>query len=221
MMLMKVVVDRETLGSSLEKAEILFYGFAGALYLGLLGEVFSGLGFLPFLFWFVVVSLALRSFRQVFLNLQYSFWSFGVVFFVYGLVSLFNNKDSFFIVNCYVVALVQLFFLFLILSSPFFYSRIVWWECHPCSREELEVEVEVDGKKVPGRLTDLKKQGVCTVLFERFDPKIEAQLQRQGHQWDVKVVSRRKLMFGRGYLYGMKFSSEENNLQHLKIKRNS
>lgn len=205
-----MAVDQDALKIELGRIRYSFYGFAFFVTLGLLGEVFTGqLGF-RFFFWVPVVLLSLKSFYQVLFNFQYSFWSFAFGLFTYILLSMLGSEGSF-IINCYSIALILLIFLCFMTSSPIFYPRITWWEYDFRFRGELKIEAHIGEKTVQGRLTDLRREAGCVVLFERLKLGQEFTINYQDGEdsesnlYPVKAISRRSSTLGRGYTYGVKF----------------
>ena len=221
---MKVALDQFTLKTALARIQGLFYGFAILTVLGLLGEFFSGQRGVSFFFWAGVIIVSLKSFHQVLLNFQYSFWSFAFCLVIYIVVTIVGT-DSGFVANCYSIALVMLVLLCLMVSSPLFYPRITWWEYDFRFRGELKISACINGKNIPGRLTDLRRRAGCVVLFEKLSPGTELTINYEGRygkgkgkkqkvddqgsdgmgSYSVKIISRRGSILGRGYTYGVKF----------------
>ena len=213
---MKVSIDRETLRQDLNKIRNLFYGFAGFVVLGFLGELFSGgPGFLGSCFWAVVIAMALRSFRQVLFNFQYTFWTFSLCFLLY-IFSAFVGADNAFVFNCYLIAFVLLLILCWTLGSPLFYPRITWWEYDFRFQGELKITAHLpDSGSVPGRLTDLRRMAGCIVLFEELPSGTEFTIDYEHpggvKTYLIKVMSRRSAIPGRGYIYGVQFLFAEDS----------
>lgn len=205
---MKVAIDRLGLRHTLERIDYLFYGFGVFAALGLLAELFAGYLGLSFFFWAIMLGFSLRSFRQVLYNFQYSFWSFALFFSVYILLTMVGADDSF-VVNCYLIALILLVILCAIMSSPLFYPRITWWEYDFRFRGELKIHAYLPGQKAPGRLTDLRREAGCIVLFEKLAPGTEFTIDYKNgdeiNTYLVRVMLRRGPTLGRGYTYGVKF----------------
>ena len=221
---MKVVVDKKALKPTLNRVYILFYGFSGFVLLGFLGEIFWGSLGVRALFWGGVLWVSYKFFREVLSNFQYSFWSFAIGFFLYILITIGKGGEgSFFIVNCYLIALIFLMALCWTLSSPIFFPRISWWEYDFRFCGELKIIISVDGVEVPGRLTDLRQGAGCIMLFKKLELEKEITIHYNNgdgvNAYKVRIMSRRSTTLGRGYTYGVKFclfdSEDEKKIKYL------
>ena len=219
---MKVAIDHTALQGTLQRIHGLLYGFALFLALGLLGELFSQGMRLGLLFWGIVLSLSFKSLRQVLLNFQYSFWSFALGFAIYLVFSMLGAESSL-VTNCYLLALALLAWLCATVSSPLFYPRITWWEYDFRFRGELKINAHLSNQCIVGRLTDLRREAGCVVLFEKLSSGTEFNIDyKHGEETNtylVKVMSQRSSTMGRGYTYGVKFlfsaNADRNNFQRL------
>ena len=205
---MSMTIDRSALRHTMERINYLFYGFGAFVVLGLLGELFSGNLGLSFFFWGTIIALSLKSFRQVLLNFQYSFWSFAFVFSLYILLAIVET-DNRVVFNSYLIAFILLVVLCLIVSSPLFYPRITWWEYDFRFRGELKIRVHKKNLETLGRLTDLRRGAGCIVLFEKLELGTEFFIDYKNgdeiNSYLVKIISHRSSTQGRGYTYGVKF----------------
>lgn len=207
---MKVVVDESSLKPTLDRAYVLFYGFAVFALLGFLGEVFLGNLGMRSLIWGFALWVSYRFFRETLSHFQYSFWSFAAGFAIYILITISKGGEgAFFIVNCYLIALIFLIVLCWTLSSPIFFPRITWWEYDFRFCGELKITVLVDGVETSGRLTDLRQGAGCIMLFEKLEPEKEITIRYNNdsgiNMYKAKIMSRRSTTLGRAYTYGVKF----------------
>ena len=221
---MSIIIDQSALKHTVERIDYLFYGFSFFVILGLLGELFLGSLGLSFFFWGPLMALSLKSFRQVLVNFQYSFWSFTLGISLYFFFTIAETNSSV-VINCYSIAFILLVILCLIVSSPLFYPRITWWEYDFRFRGELKIHAHGKDLKTSGRLNDLRREAGCIILFEKLELGTEffIDYQKSGeiNSYPVKIMSRRSSTQGRGYTYGVKFLfSQHADLERFKSLSN-
>ncbi len=167
---------------------------------------------LPFLILFY------RIYYKTLTELYYTFWTFSSFVLIYILVGLVHGiatelASLFYI---YFLALIFLGLKFYILSSPFYYPRIRWWEYDFRYRYDLKIKVRSEKLDLinEGRLTDLRRGAGCVILFDDFEvgDKLVLKIETQFKKIDLnaEIMSKREYSVGRGIYYGVKFHFEEN-----------
>ena len=172
---------------------------------------------------FIVFVILLRTYISTLKALQYSFWSISIFLFLY----VFNGFTSYLIdahwtlMVCYFLLMGLLVAIMYLMSSPLFYPRIRWWESDVRITGELKVKIkQEDGEEViEARLTDLRREAGCLVLFpdveigkefslDIFEPPFPTHIK-------IKMMCRRPVAPGRGFAYGVKFLTQ--NVEEKKI----
>lgn len=163
----------------------------------------------------IIAALVQRTYQKTLKNLQYSFWTFSSLIFVY-LFDEFTNHlfeyDSV-LTTCYFILLAILCVIFYIISSPLFYPRVRWWEYDFRYQGDLKVKIyptpDNDQLFYEARLTDLRRGAGCLVLFQEIEMGKEFQMQIFdpvfAKMLKIKFMSKRSVGPGRGYVYGIKF----------------
>ena len=210
---MLIAIDRATLKSTLTKIDYLFAAHVFFMAVGIIGEWLVGeQGFFAMLFLGILSVLVYQSMSKVLKNLQYTFWSFA---FVTGGISIFFTltSESFLIVNCFFASGLFLLFLCLAVSTPLLYPLIMWWEYDFRFRGDLKIHAHLKDRCVDGRLTDLRREAGCVVLFEQLDLGEEFTIDYihsgERTKYKVKAVTRRASSQGRGFTYGVQFQLNE------------
>lgn len=164
----------------------------------------------------IAILFLYRLYFQLVVELYYSFWTFtffNAFYIFYGInENLFGDGHAllFFI---YLAAMVVLCLECYYLSSPIYFPRVKWWEYDFRYRGDLKVKVEINGEKHNGRLTDLRRNAGCVVLFnelsvgEKFKVITEAVLSTV--ELEFEVVTKRENSIGRGVTYGVKVITNE------------
>lgn len=206
---MAVLIDRSYLSNTITTAKTLFYSAWGVQILSLVVELIWGEGsFLFDLFCFLLFIYIFRSSEKVFKKLQYSLWSFLAGLLLWNIWFIFNS-ESIVVQNLSLISGILFFSLGIHMSPPYLYPRLTWWEYDFRFRGDLKVWAHQQDTCTQGRLTDLRKDAACVVLFDRLRPGTEFVIDyafgEEHLKNKVRVISRREAFFGRGYLYGVKF----------------
>ncbi len=164
----------------------------------------------------IIVPLFYRGFFKALHYLYYSFWAFAIIDLIYIFYSLatafiFAAPDA--VLYIYLIAIGLILLEMFVLSSPIYYPKVVWWEYDFRYRHELKINVQVPCLNTicEGRLTDLRRNAGCIVLFEKIDlgenltVRILSTEQQQEMLLSSEVMSIKEYTFGRGHTYGVKF----------------
>lgn len=183
-----------------------------AIVIKLYSSNFKAINFLLLL----IVPIFYRGFFKTLHYLYYSFWSFAVIDLIYVFYSLitaiiFGGPDA--LLYIYMLALGLLLLEMYVLSAPIYYPKVVWWEYDFRYRHELKINVQIPclNTVCEGRLTDLRRNAGCIVLFEKIDlgenltVRILSTEQQQEMLLSSEVMSIKEYTFGRGHTYGVKF----------------
>lgn len=174
-------------------------------------ETFDVIHWFKMAFWAILYNFTFRTFRK----LDLYFWLFSTVIGIYLSWSLFLTSvlgGSYILFYMYVTANVALWLQLFIMSSPIFFPRTAWWEYDFRYRPDLKISVEIhQGSQVDsftGRMTDIRRQAACVVLFQDLPLKkiIILRTEESGLPVELKaqIISKREYSFGRGITYGVK-----------------
>lgn len=207
--MIKVLIDQNSLGGDLKKLRYLFTVLCILMGTAILMRLFLGeLGFFYFIITSIVFSWMVISYKEVFDNLQYSFWGFSISIALY-IKYLYFQTDSYLVENLLIASLFILGTLCYSIATPIFYPRIMWWEYDFRFKGDLKIWAHLGNKCVSARLTDLRRKAGCIVMFEKQRPGSEFKIDyKNGDEtltYRVKVMSRRESNLGRGYTYGVQF----------------
>ncbi len=169
------------------------------------------LHFIKMLLWALFFNLFFKSLYR----LEMSFWMFSLFLFFYlgsCLVGTLIHRDSYVLFYMYMTANVALWMELYMMSSPIFFPRTSWWEYDFRFRSELKIDVEIHtGAQVEsftGRMTDIRRQAACVVLFHEIPKKKKIIIKSTDFGYPVElkavVISKREYSFGRGLTYGVK-----------------
>ena len=165
----------------------------------------------------IIMPFFYRGFFKALHYLYYSFWGFAVITLIYLFYSLitavlFASVPDV-LLYFYLGAIGFLLLEMYVLAGPVYYPKVVWWEYDFRYRHELKINVYVPclDKICEGRLTDLRRNAGCIVLFEKIDlgeeltVRILSTEQQQEMLLSSEVMSSKEYTIGRGYTYGVKF----------------
>ena len=219
---MTVLIDRAYLRSTITTAKALFYSAWIVQFLALFVEMIWGAGSFVFdLLCLVVFIFIFRANEKIFKKLQYSFWSFKTSLILWNFWLIYNS-ESVFVQNACFVSAILFFSLCLHMSTPYLYPRLTWWEYDFRFRGDLKIWIHQEDSCIQGRLTDLRKDAACVVMFDRLKPGstfvIDYQFGDEHLKNEVRVISRREAFFGRGYLYGVKFILDKKSKDDAKFQ---
>lgn len=215
-----------------ERIELLHWGNFCLVLFSIVLELCSG--FIGF-FFIPKIAAALifyRFFFKVKRNLQYSYWTLSNLLLAYLVYSL-ASSPSFLLAICYLLATVFLCGEMYLFFSPLYYPLIRWWEYDFRYRDDLKISVTIEGKKIPGRLTDLRRGAGCVALFakHRHGTALTIKMERFENitPFKAEIVSRRCYSLGRPYTYGVRLNiaseKDEKNYDtlvgHWKNRRHS
>jgi hypothetical protein len=164
--------------------------------------------------WFLVLALLYRFLFTTLRELQYTFWSITLILFTFFLSSAYyyNGKSETFAL-IYLLLVIILIIESYIMSSPVFYPRVQWWEYDFRVRGDIKIDTNLKEGVVEGRLTDLRRNAGCIVLFNELSIgdifQFETIFLEEKIKFQVEVVSKREPCPGRGISYGVRFIFEE------------
>jgi len=172
--------------------------------------------------WALLAPLTLFSLRTL-KDLYYSFWTFSGLIMLYCLCSFFILENSNASSGYFLIFLGFVILLYLV-ASPLYYPRVNWWESDFRYRGDIVIDVTYKEKMLEGRLTDLRRQAGCVVLFDEIMLGEELLLKTEYGEKLIyltgEVVSRRETLPGRGITYGFYFKLEneddKKSLNHLR-----
>jgi hypothetical protein len=208
---MKIKFIDFKLKQDFDRIVILHYCHFIILSMLLLIEFLSGFtGFLSSLIKIGFLFFIYKMYFKMMRNFYYTFWTFSFFIFLYMLVGLWNG---FFVYShipiawLYFLAIIALAVECYYLSSPLYYPRVSWWEYDFRFRDDLKVEIIVDNQKMSGRLTDIRRNAGCVVLFESLKTGAVIDLKTIEGEIELvaEIVSKRFNNVGRGIIYGVKF----------------
>ena len=168
------------------------------------------------LLFLILIPLFYRGFFKALHYLYYSFWVFAAIDLIYIFYSfftamIFGYPDA--VLYIYLSAFGLIILEMYVLYAPIYYPKVVWWEYDFRYRHELKIKVQIPGLNTvcEGRLTDLRRNAGCIVLFEKINlgenltVRILSTEQQQEMLLSTEVMSVKEYTFGRGHTYGVKF----------------
>ena len=188
---------------------MLFFAFHLEIFLGF--SRFDLTYFIKLIFWLSFSNLYFKTLYR----LELYFWMFSLIIIFYMTGSLLWSiffSHSYFLFYAYLTANIALWMELYMMSSPIFFPRTSWWEYDFRFRPDLKIEVELhQGAQVEsfeGRMTDIRRQAGCVVLFHDIPrkKKIVLKCSEAGTQYEffAVIISKREYSFGRGITYGVK-----------------
>jgi len=153
-------------------------------------------------------------------KLNYTYWTFSVVFIIYFSYKFFGHifPPNFHKISAwYLLAIGILVGQMYILLSPIYYPRVNWWEYDFRFRDDIKIRIHLKGieKSVEGRMTDLRRLAACVVSFEDFPLGEMVDIEIVGRNVSSKVtsqiISKRYYSLGRGNIYGVFFHFDTND----------
>lgn len=171
-----------------------------------------------FIFSIIFFKLYYKSLR----DLYYSFWGLSAMLFFYLMFTfmllLHQYGLSYFLLG-HIFLLGFFWSICLLISSPVYYPIINWWEFDFRYRVDLKVFYQPQisltgelGEKIEGRLSDLRREAGCLVLFKLYelsqDGLLYLNFKDQDYQFKVRLITLCEMVPGRGYHYGLKFLSQ-------------
>jgi hypothetical protein len=102
---------------------------------------------------------------------------------------------------------------------------IQWWEYDFRFRPDIRIWVEEGEQGHRARLTDLRRGAGCVIMFHpvAIGTMIKVKTEVMGQRFEIRaeIVSRKEPILGRGYIYGVRFDSEDlEQRQRLKLLTN-
>jgi hypothetical protein len=171
-----------------------------------------------------------RPYYKTIKNRYYTFWTFSIFLLFYLLYKVYELHFIFglsHIAILYLVSSIILIFKMYELSSPIYYPRFNWWEYDFRYRDDLKILVKPinqNDDEYKARLTDLRRYAGCVALFEELKPGEEILISVDINGESVKlraiVMSKRRELLGRPYIYGIKFKfdSRTNKKRYTQLK---
>ncbi len=207
-----------------DKAIMLQYIHMFLCFFALFMEYLSGVRSFSLFSIFKIIFMA-TGYRFMFIALKelyYTFWTLLLIFFCYFLLESYSYNSisqpyTLLYTLCGIVLAIEAY----IMSSPIFYPRLKWWEYDFRIRDDIKIRASLNEKEVNGRLTDLRREAGCIVLFQEvtIGEKIsfKTEFLDEDILFETEVVSKRETCPGRGISYGVKFlfdSEEDKRLYH-------
>lgn len=154
-----------------------------------------------------------RFFFKTIKNLYYTFWTFSGFLALY-ITAQFFIVDSVVLTYCLMLAFIFLLSEMYVLSSPIYYPIVNWWDYDFRFRDDIKIKTSInDGEFTVGRLTDLRRQAACIVLFEDLDVgqrlSLEIDYADDHFTPTVEIMSKRQYSLGRPFHYGVSFIFKE------------
>lgn len=172
-----------------------------------------------------------RPYYKTIKNRYYTFWTFSLFLLIYLFYKVYELHFVFslgHIAILYLISSVILILKMYELSSPIYYPRFNWWEYDFRYRDDLKILVKAlshNDFELKARLTDLRRYAGCVALFEELKPGEEILISVDVNGEAVKlrgiVISRRRELLGRPYIYGIKFKfdSRTNKKRYTQLKK--
>lgn len=160
----------------------------------------------------------------------YTYWTFSALLFFF---LLFKTNEQFYqlhqphIGTLYLISSLLLVWKMYLLSSPIYYPRVNWWEYDFRYRDDLKIKVKINEEKneLEARLTDLRRQAGCLAIFEEVNLGDELVITATVEEETVNlrgiVMSKRRELLGRPYIYGVqfKFDNRRNKKRYNLLKK--
>lgn len=169
-----------------------------------------------FIFQFILLLVSYNFYYSALSNLYYSYWNMSLVFGIYYIVSLSRNfliLDNPMIGFLFLLSVGFILIACYIISSPLYYPRFHWWEYDFRFRADIRCWVEVDGKQLRGRLSDLRRGAACLELFHSMPVGhpilVSVEILNQNFILSGEVRSKREPIIGRSIVYGVKFVNQD------------
>ena len=158
-------------------------------------------------------------------NRYYTFWTFSALLMIYLLFKIFEQYElaQVHIAILYAISTFILLWKMYLLSSPIYYPRFNWWEYDFRYRDDLNIIVKMNDTNYDGRLTDLRRHAGCIALFEEVEIgkeiMVSATVKNESVNLRGIVMSRRRELLGRPYIYGIqfKFDSRTNKKRYSQL----
>jgi hypothetical protein len=195
---------------------------------GFIGESVAGRFVLnlTFVLQFSLLIVALNFHLKALKNLLNSFWSLTFLLLPFYVIALSRNYfvlDNQWTATWYAIAAVLLALVAWQISTPLYYPMIQWWEYDFRFRPDIKIEVDVDSEhSYDARLSDLRRSGGCVVMFQSVPVgtvfTVKTDVVNNRFKIKAEVISRKEPILGRGFIYGVKFQSEDlEQKQRLKL----
>jgi hypothetical protein len=218
------------LQKSFDKVKLLTFLQFIFVVIGFLGEAFvtQSVLNLSFIFQFLILLVIFNFYYRALINLYYSYWNISLILSVYYLVSLSRNYlvlSNPLIGSLFLFSFIFLFAAVYIISSPLYYPRFSWWEYDFRFRADIKCSVEIEGKEIWGRLSDLRRGAACLELFAQLPVgqsiQINTEILNQNFTLFGEIRSKREPIIGRSHVYGIKFVNYDlEQRQRLKFLTN-
>jgi|GEM_PF-2908086 len=153
-------------------------------------------------------------FYQMFLNLQYTFWTFSVFFAAFwGYKILFyTTKFHFNFLGASIFMSVIFLTACYLLYSPIYYPKVRWWEYDFRFREDVKAFFSLHNRPlrlIECRVTDFRRNSGCVVSFEDLNSgeiiEFKIPYQEKILSPKAKIITKREYLLGRGKTYGISF----------------
>ncbi len=158
----------------------------------------------------------------------YTYWSLSSLLFLYMLFKIHEQFFELHHAHIGILYLISCFILIMkmyLLSSPIYYPRVSWWEYDFRYRDDLKITVKIKDSEYVARLTDLRRYAGCVALFEELKLGTEIIINAKVDDVSVnlrgQVMSKRKDLIGRPFIYGVqfKFDSRSNKKRYIQLVR--
>lgn len=207
--------------------KFLLKAFFFFIHLAVMTEIIAGpkLRLVLRLLFFIYLS---KPYYKTIKHRYYTYWTFSFSLFVY---ILFKINEQFFVLHhshigaLYVVSCLILILKMYLLSSPIYYPRVSWWEYDFRYRDDLRIKVKSEAHEYDARLTDLRRHAGCVGLFEEIklgdEIVITVKVDDDAVNLRGQVMSKRRDLIGRPYIYGVKFKfdSRSNKKRYIQLER--
>ncbi|EQC42920.1 type IV pilus assembly protein PilZ [Bacteriovorax sp. BSW11_IV] len=205
------ILEKLNLSQDHNKIQILFWGVFFLLVLGEVSvAVYTGDILYPLakvIGLTIFYSFYYRSLKRFY----YTYWTLSLFIMLDILFHLYDGifvYGHFNIIYVFVLALIFQSIQMYALSSPLYYPVVSWWEYDFRFRTDLKIDIESDGKKVEGRIVDVRRMALGLQSFENYKPGeiVKVFFHEGGTEVSLKceIVSKRNYSIGRPNIYGLR-----------------
>lgn len=155
-------------------------------------------------------------------DLNYTYWTLTIIKFFWIFYSLVGSGH---ILNNFTFGIFTfsiLLFLSIevyLMNSPIYFPRVQWWEYDFRYRGDLRIKIAYKGQEFKARLADLRREAGCIISFEPIklgeSLTVKTYYKNEDISFDVRIVSMRENIPGRGYRYGVQFDLEDKEKMRL------
>lgn len=214
---MKISLNNLKLKQDFDRIEVYHWAHFSLLVLALFFDAVHSVSFLSGMVKILIIFGFYRFYFKTKKELYYSYWSFSAILLVFIASQLFFGPSTALIVSfCYLLAATVLGLEMYFLNSPIYFPRVMWWEYDFRYRDDLPIYACLESLSFcpEGRLTDMRRDAGCVVLFDDLNvgeildiiPQVE---KFRGQKFKAEILSKRQYSIGRPYNYGVKFLIED------------